>query len=77
MRTDEQADRRTNRWKDGRTDMRKALVPFLNFANAPKNYWVVCKILKSRKCSFKPMSSKCRTKSLKISQATRVFVAFH
>ena len=37
------ADIRTERWKDGRIDMRKPSVPFLSFANAPKNYWAVCK----------------------------------
>jgi hypothetical protein len=51
---------------NGRTGMAKLIVPCLNFANTPKNYWRVCKILNSCKCGFKLMSSKYRTKSLKI-----------
>ena len=30
-------DRLTDRWMDGRTDMTKLLVAFLNYANAPKS----------------------------------------
>jgi len=76
------ADRRTDKQMEGRTDGRtdrheKAIRPFLNFANAPKNYWVVCNILKSCKFGFKLMSSKYRTKSLKNSQSMSVFVALY
>lgn len=41
--TDRQTDRQTDGRKEGGTDVRKPLVPFLNFANTHKNYWVVCK----------------------------------
>jgi len=37
MRTDERTDGRTDRYTDRRTDMTKLIVPFHNFANAPKN----------------------------------------